>query len=91
VVRQLRAEIDLRSDAAEQHAARLLEEKKQAAIQRYTEHLQQEIDRLRALREQNPAIRADEIESLENRLGAGREALNAAQISLQGLRLVVTR
>ena len=91
VVRQLRAEIDTRSDAAEQHAARLLEEKKQAAIQRYTEHQQTEIDRLRALRECNPAIRADEIESLEDRLSAGREALDAAQISLQALRLVVTR
>jgi len=91
VVKQLREEIDQRCDDAEARAQRHLEAHQRAALDRYRAREAGEIDRLRALQVHNPAIRDDEIKRHEERLEAGLEALGQAQISLQGLRLVLIR
>ncbi|MEE4277357.1 MAG: RNA polymerase-associated protein RapA [Halieaceae bacterium] len=91
VVKQLREEIEQRCDDAEALAQRHLEDRRLDAIAAYRSHLEGELERLEALRRYNPLIREDEIEMLRLRLAQGQEALAAAQISLQGLRLVLIR
>ena len=91
VVRQLREEIDVRADDAEATATQHLSVRREAADQAFTHAVAGEIERLETLREKNPTIRADEIDTLRERLEAGREAIAGAQLSLQGLRLILTR
>ena len=91
VVRQLREEIEARADGAQVTAEEHLAQQRERAIAEYREHVASEIERMTALRAQNPAIREDELRHLEAQLAAGVEALENAQIKLQALRLVVTR
>ncbi|MEM6774652.1 MAG: RNA polymerase-associated protein RapA, partial [Pseudomonadota bacterium] len=91
VVRQLREEIDIRTDAVEARAQQHLEALRSAALEDYSGHIEGEIRRLEALRQHNPAIRSEEIERLSDRLEEGRQGLAGAQIKLQALRLVLIR
>ncbi|MEO1078019.1 MAG: RNA polymerase-associated protein RapA [Pseudomonadota bacterium] len=91
VVRQLREEIDARTDAAEAQALTHLDTLRNTAQEEYSRHIEGEIQRLEALREHNPAIRGEEIERLRERLEEGRQGLAGAQIKLQTLRLVLIR
>ncbi len=91
VVRQLREEIDARTDAAEAQARTHLQSLQESAQDDYSQHIESEIQRLEALRQHNPAIRGEEIERLRERLEEGRQALAGAQIKLQALRLVLIR
>ncbi|WP_439102687.1 RNA polymerase-associated protein RapA [Congregibacter sp.] len=91
IVRQLREEIETRIDDAEHRFAGELETRQQEAAQRYGEQMDEEIARLSALRDVNPAIRGEEIENLRLRKEAGLVALGTARATLQGVRLVITR
>ena len=91
VVRQLREEIDARTDAVEAQAWTHLESLRETAQEDYSQHIDAEIQRLEALRQHNPTIRVEEIERLRERLEAGIQALAGAQIKLQALRLVLIR
>jgi len=51
--------------------------------------LHHEGERLRALKQVNPAIRENEIEFFERQLAAGDLALKNAGLQLQALRLVI--
>jgi ATP-dependent helicase HepA len=54
-----------------------------------TESLSNEIARLEALQEVNPAIRTEEIEFFRTQLASGQAAIEQATLQLQALRLVV--
>ena len=62
-----------------------------AATANYRAYLDAEIERLRALKALNPALREEEITRLETRLERGVDALAQARATLQGVRLVLTR
>jgi ATP-dependent helicase HepA len=91
IVRRLQTEIETRLRGAEDMAAARLEAQREAARSSLRAVLGAEIERLRALRERGSAVRDDEIETLTAQLDAGEEALNHAQLRLEGMRLVVTR
>jgi ATP-dependent helicase HepA len=75
------------------HNNRLAEQQLPALIdgaaQRLHSELQHEGERLRALKQVNPAIRENEIEFFERQLAAGDLALKNAGLQLQALRLVI--
>jgi ATP-dependent helicase HepA len=89
VIKQLTDEIGKLVQHANRLAEAALPERIDQAKQQLTETLSGELERLRALREVNPAIRADEIEAMEQRLSESRQALQEAAMQLQGLRLIV--
>ncbi len=72
----------------------LLEQRLMAIRQSATDALRQslgaEVDRLRALRAVNPAIRPEEIDYFESRIREGTEAIGRASLQAQALRLIVT-
>lgn len=61
-----------------------------AALSRVRELLQPEIQRLEALRRHNPAIREEEITFFRDQLDAAETAISRAELSLEGIRVVVT-
>lgn len=91
VVKQLREEIEATVERAETMARKQAEDAVSAARQRYADRLTAEEERLRSLQQRNGAVREDEIHNLQSRRDAGLAALTAAQVTLQGLRLVVTQ
>ena len=91
VVKQLREEIENTVERAEALAQDFARETIEEARRAYDEKLSAEEERLRALQAQNGAVRDEEITRLQIRRSAGLEALQGAQVTLQGLRLVVTR
>lgn len=91
VVKQLREEIENTVERAEALARDFARETVEEARRTYDEKLSAEEERLRALQAQNGAVRDAEIARLQIRRRAGLEALQGTQVTLQGLRLVVTR
>lgn len=90
IVPQVRAEVE-KMIAAAQHQAReqlpgILEEASEAA----RSNLGEEISRLRALQEVNPAIRDEEIEFLEQQMRDSVAAIDHASLELQALRVVIS-
>jgi ATP-dependent helicase HepA len=91
VIRQLQGEIEERLRDAEALAGATFSAQRTEATAQLEASLQGEIGRLKALRKINPAVREDEIVALERQLEDGLSALSEAKLSLQALRLVVTR
>lgn len=91
VIRQLQGEIDQRVRDAETLAGSTLQAQRAEAAAELQEKLGGEITRLRQLRAVNPSVREDEIAALEQQLIEGLAAIEQAELSLQALRLVVTR
>ena len=91
VVRTLQSEIETRLRGAEELAGAQFEREKAAAGERLAQTLDGEITRLKALRALNPAVREDEISALEAQREEAMTALKGAALSLQALRLIVTR
>jgi ATP-dependent helicase HepA len=91
VVRTLQGEIETRLRGAEDIASAHFEREKAAATERLQQALDGEIARLTALRAVNPAVREDEIAALREDRDEALEAMQGAALSLQALRLVVTR
>ena len=91
VVRTLQSEIETRLRGAEELATKQFETEKAAAGERLAQTLDGEIARLKALRALNPAVREDEIQALEAQREEAITALKGAALSLQALRLIVTR
>ena len=54
-----------------------------------TQHREQELNRLTALKRVNPAIRDEEIEFLQNQLADSIREIDSAQINLDAIRLIV--
>ncbi len=61
---------------------------RKAALTRWNEKNRQEIDRLKALAEVNPAVRPAEIRELEKRMEEGAKALEALRLVAHAVRLV---
>ena len=91
VVRRLRDEIEARLNDAQARADTLVAARRDEATANYRAYLDAEIQRLRALKALNPAVREEEITRLETRLERGVDALAQARATLQGVRLVLTR
>lgn len=91
VVRQLQSEIDERLRDAENIADAHFETEKSRATEELEHALSAEIARLRQLQTVNPSVRVEEISALEQQLAASREAMADASLTLQALRLIVTR
>jgi ATP-dependent helicase HepA len=91
IIRQLMTEIDRRIGDAENIALKTFEGQRDQAASQLRATLGGEISRLRQLRKLNPAVREDEIAALEQQLAEGLAAIAEAELSLQALRLVVTR
>lgn len=91
VVRRLQAEIETRLKTAQELAAARFIEEQAAARTRMEDTLAAEIERLKALQTVNASVRDDEIQALELQLEQASVALETAALSLQGLRLIVTR
>ena len=64
-------------------------ELKQNAKAALIETQEQELNRLIALQQVNPAIRDEEIDHLKHQLAASVEAIDAAQVNLDAIRLIV--
>ena len=75
--------------AAEKKVALLLSERLQQAQQLATELLQKEIDRLIALQTINPNVRDEEIDYFKDQLTQTREQIDAANIRLDAIRVLV--
>lgn len=90
VVPQVRAEVETMIDHAETAAAEHLSELQTSALAGLQELMQPEIDRLRALKALNPAIRDEEVEFFEGQLEAGQGIIRQARMVLSGLRVIVS-
>lgn len=91
IVKRLQEEIESRVRDAEALAQAHCDARREQAREALRHALGAEIERLRALRAVNPAVRDDEIDALARQLQEGEAALDKAAATLQGLRLVVTR
>jgi ATP-dependent helicase HepA len=89
VLTQVRDPLIAMQEHAAQFAGRELPGLVEQAQVSLTQHLSNEIDRLRALRAVNPSIREEEIEFFAAQLEAGRTALAAATVQLQALRVII--
>lgn len=87
---QVRPGVETMIDHAEGLAASELATIQDEARQRLDHQLGGEIARLKALQSTNPAVRSSEIDFFESRLAAGREAIDRAELVLDGLRVVIT-
>ena len=61
----------------------------EAATARFDAEMDEEIERLKALREVNPSVREDEITALQAQKNSGGEALRQAKVRLDALRVLV--
>lgn len=59
------------------------------ASQRFTSDLDEEINRLKALRQVNPLVRDSEIDTLEKHKAEGKVSLQHAKVRLDALRILV--
>ena len=91
VVRRLQGEIEERLRGAEAIAAARFETALEEARQRLEDAMGGEVERLRALQALNGSVRDAEIDALQQQLADASAALATATLTLQGLRLVVTR
>lgn len=91
VVRRLSAEIDERLQEAEQIAETHFQREQSGAGERLRAALGGEIQRLQALRSLHGTVREEEITALQEQLAEGEKLLETATLTLQGLRLIVTR
>ncbi len=90
VTRFYEDEIRQQIAAAEKTARERLPAIRDTAIQQARHMLEAEINRLKALQQVNPNVRADEIDHLETRYQAVMEALQSATLRLDALRVIVT-
>ncbi|MEM1142773.1 MAG: RNA polymerase-associated protein RapA [Pseudomonadota bacterium] len=91
IVAQLRTEIEARLDDAQALADNAAATLKETASGWYRESVGGELTRLQALKQVNPSVRQDELDTLAQRLEAGVGAIDTASAQLQGIRLVLTR
>nr|WP_116919104.1 RNA polymerase-associated protein RapA [Tamilnaduibacter salinus] len=87
---QVRPGVETMIDHAEGFAASELTAIQDEARQRLEQQLGGEVARLKALQGINPAVRQSEIDFFESRLAAGQEAIDRAELVLDGLRVVIT-
>ncbi|MCW8831227.1 MAG: RNA polymerase-associated protein RapA, partial [Gammaproteobacteria bacterium] len=81
----LKAILERCEKTAEQQVVVLLEQ----AHQQSSESMQEEVNRLKALSQVNPNVRASEIEFFENQLAALSKILDSASLRLDSLRVMV--
>lgn len=91
IVKRLQDEIESRVRAAEEQARAHCDACCSQARALLEQHLGAEIERLKTLQRVNPAVRDDEITSLQQQRERAVLALGTATPVLQGLRLVVTQ
>ena len=89
VIRQVKPLLEKQIDKATQIAEDRAQDLRVKAIQQLSNELGAERDRLVYLRSVNPAVRAAEIEALDQRLEASHRVIADARISIQALRVVV--
>ena len=89
VIRQVKPLLEKQIDKATQIAEDRAQDLRVKATQRLSNELGAERDRLVYLRSVNPAVRAAEIEALDQRLEASHRVIADARISIQALRVVV--
>lgn len=89
VVNRIRGELDRMIDNCERLAAKQLPAVLQAAEARMRHDLGAEVDRLSALRLQNPAIRGEEIDFFRQQLEQGRQHIARGEFRLEAVRVVV--
>ncbi len=90
IVRHYETEIRNQIASAERQARKRLPPIREAALQAAREELDEEIDRLAALRTRNPNVRPEEIDHLESHRQAVLDALASATLRLDAVRIVVT-
>lgn len=62
---------------------------KEEALEKFTHHLQKEINRLLKLKEYNPLISEDEIEAMREYLAFGVERIKTTDVSFDAIRVIV--
>lgn len=82
---ELKAMLDTSESMASTQSTTVLN----AAHRQATQQLQTEIDRLKALRQVNPNVRADEIQYFEEVLSTLNEVLGKANVRLEAVRVIV--
>ncbi|MCV6625767.1 MAG: RNA polymerase-associated protein RapA, partial [Cellvibrionaceae bacterium] len=90
IARQGREAITSLIEAADKLAAPQQALQQQAALARAREQLGDELERMQALAQVNPNIRAEEIEHLIERRAQIEEALGGAQLQLDAIRIALT-
>ncbi|WP_336365667.1 RNA polymerase-associated protein RapA [Marinobacter sp. C2H3] len=90
IVPQIRPQVETMVDHAERLSEPHLATLRESALARVDEALLPEIRRLEALKRVNPAIRDEEIDYFRRQLGAAREAVGRASLSMEGIRVIVT-
>ena len=90
VVPRVRAEVETLVDHARALAEPQFEPGREAALEQVRGMLEPEIQRLEALRRQNPAIRDEEILYFRQQLDAAEAAIARAELALEGIRVVIT-
>lgn len=90
VVPRIRDEVEILVDKARTLAEPHFEPAREDALARVRAMLVPEVRRLEALAATNPAIREEEIRFYQNQLAAAEAAIARAELSLEGIRVVVT-
>lgn len=90
VVPKVRAEVETLVEHARELAEPQFEPGRDDALKQVRSVLQPEIQRLEALRRHNPAIREEEVAYFRQQLEAAETAIGRAELSLEGIRVVIT-
>ncbi|MFC4259954.1 RNA polymerase-associated protein RapA [Marinobacter lacisalsi] len=90
VVPRVRAEVETTVEHARELAEPQFEPRREAALQQVRSMLQPEVRRLEALQRHNPAIRDEEIQYFRDQLEAAETAIERAELSLEGIRVVIS-
>ena len=90
VVPRVRAEVETMVEHARELAEPQFEPGREAALTQVRGMLQPEIQRLEALQRHNPAIRDEEVAYFREQLDAAEAAIGRAELSLEGIRVVIS-
>lgn len=90
VVPKVRAEVETMVEHARELAEPQFEPRRESALQQVRSMLQPEVQRLEALQQRNPAIREEEIQYFREQLEAAETAIGRAELSLEGIRVVIS-
>jgi ATP-dependent helicase HepA len=90
VVPRVRAEVETMVEHARELAEPQFEPGRESALTQVRGMLQPEIQRLEALQRHNPAIRDEEVAYFREQLDAAEAAIGRAELSLEGIRVVIS-
>lgn len=91
MIKQIRQPIEQLLSSSQLLAEQAMQDTLPQAISTLHQHLGQELHRLKALRQVNPAIREEEITFLQQQIKGSESSIRQAKLELQAVRIIVTQ